>query len=163
MQAACLRKLRLLFEDSPRSHNLALIGQTPLLQALSLSVNEEIRSRVTYSTLLPRLAPEVLSKFVLNQLDPVGLGQHVHRGRVGTRRTILGRNLATSTQPLPSEPRRSRSRSNSHRGSQTGQRRAHPTPLEKRLCQPHPVSVGPPKRSGGRGWCLWLLCFCAEN
>ena len=55
MQADSLRKLRLLFEDFPRSHNLVLIGQPPLLQSLSLSVNEEIRSRVTYSVILPRL------------------------------------------------------------------------------------------------------------
>jgi type II secretory pathway predicted ATPase ExeA len=48
MQAECLRKLRLLFENFPRSHNLVLIGQPSLLQTLSLIVNEEIRSRVTY-------------------------------------------------------------------------------------------------------------------
>jgi len=46
MPADCLRKLRLLCEDFPRSHNLVLIGQPPLLQSLSLIVNEEIRSRV---------------------------------------------------------------------------------------------------------------------
>jgi hypothetical protein len=34
---------------------LVLIGQPPLLQCLSLSINEEIRARVTYSALLPRL------------------------------------------------------------------------------------------------------------
>ena len=55
-----LRKLRLLCEDFPRSHCLALIGQPPLLQSLSLSINEEIRSRVTYSALLSRLAPETV-------------------------------------------------------------------------------------------------------
>ena len=54
MQTDCLRKLRVLFEDFPRSHNLVLIGQPPLMQALALSINEEIRSRVTYSALLPR-------------------------------------------------------------------------------------------------------------
>ena len=58
MQSDCLRKLRLLFEDFPNYHNLVLIGQPPLLQSLALSVNEEIRSRVTYSVILPRLGPE---------------------------------------------------------------------------------------------------------
>ncbi len=43
MPADCLRKLRLLSEDFPRSHNLVLIGQPPLLQSLSLTVNEENR------------------------------------------------------------------------------------------------------------------------
>jgi len=77
MPAECLRKLRLLFEDFPRSHNLVLIGQPPLLQTLSLTVNEEIRSRVTYSTLMPRLGPEDIHKFILAQFDRAGLGHNV--------------------------------------------------------------------------------------
>src|SRR6266545_1918247 len=44
MPTDCLRKLRLLCEDFPHSHNLVLIGQPPLLQSLALSINEEIRS-----------------------------------------------------------------------------------------------------------------------
>src|SRR5438128_10165052 len=74
MPTDCLRKLHLLCEDFPRSHNLVLIGQPPLLQSLALSVNEEISSRVTYSVLLPRLAPEPLQAFILVQLDRPGLG-----------------------------------------------------------------------------------------
>lgn len=73
----CLRKLRLLFEDFPRSHNLVLLGQPPLMQALALSINEEIRSRVTYSVLLPRLAPETVEAFILEQFDRAGLGHNV--------------------------------------------------------------------------------------
>ncbi len=76
MPADCLRKLRLLCEDFPRSHNLVLIGQPPLLQSLSLSINEEIRSRVTYSALLQRLAPETVEQFILDQLDRAGLGHN---------------------------------------------------------------------------------------
>jgi type II secretory pathway predicted ATPase ExeA len=76
MPADCLRKLRLLCEDFPRSHNLVLIGQPPLLQSLSLSVNEEIRSRVTYSVVLPRLSPETIEAFILGQLDRAGLGHN---------------------------------------------------------------------------------------
>lgn len=76
MHADCLRKLRLLFEDFPRSHNLVLIGQPPLMQTLALSINEEIRSRVTYSVLLPRLAPETIEAFILSELDRVGLGHN---------------------------------------------------------------------------------------
>lgn len=76
MPSECLRKLRLLCEDFPRSHNLVLIGQPPLLQSLSLSVNEEIRSRVTYSALLPPLAPEIMETFLLDQLDRCGLGHN---------------------------------------------------------------------------------------
>ena len=76
MPPESLRKLRLLCEDFPRSHNLVLIGQPPLLQSLALSVNEEIRSRVTYSALLQRLAPESVQAFVLEQLDRAGLGHN---------------------------------------------------------------------------------------
>ena len=76
MQTESLRKLRLLFEDFPRSHNLILIAQPPLLQSLALSINEEIRSRVTYSVVLPRLAPETIEAFVLSELDRAGLGHN---------------------------------------------------------------------------------------
>jgi type II secretory pathway predicted ATPase ExeA len=76
MQTGCLRKLRVLFEDFPRSHNLVLVGQPPLMQALTLSINEEIRSRVTYSALLPRLAPEAVEIFLLDQFDLAGLGHN---------------------------------------------------------------------------------------
>ncbi len=76
MPADCLRKLRLLCEDFPHSHNLVLIGQPPLLQSLALSINEEIRSRVTYSVVLLRLAPETIQSFILGQLDRAGLGHN---------------------------------------------------------------------------------------
>ena len=76
MPSECLRKLRLLCEDFPHSHNLVLIGQPPLLQSLALSINEEIRSRVTYSVVLPRLSPETIEAFILGQLDRAGLGHN---------------------------------------------------------------------------------------
>jgi len=76
MPSDCLRKLRLLCEDFPHSHNLVLIGQPPLLQSLALSINEEIHSRVTYSVVLPRLSPESVEKFILDQLDRAGLGHN---------------------------------------------------------------------------------------
>lgn len=76
MQPECLRKLRLLCEDFPRSHNLVLIGQPSLMQTLALSVNEEIRSRVTYSVLMPRLSPEVVEQFILGEFDKVALGHN---------------------------------------------------------------------------------------
>jgi type II secretory pathway predicted ATPase ExeA len=76
MQTDCLRKLRLLCEDFPRSHNLVLIGQPPLMQSLALSINEEIRSRVTYSVLLPRLSHETVESFIFDQFDRAGLGHN---------------------------------------------------------------------------------------
>lgn len=77
MPSESLRKLRLLCEDFPHSHNLVLIGQPPLLQTMALSINEEIRSRVTYSVVLPRLSPESIEAFILAQFDKAGLGHNV--------------------------------------------------------------------------------------
>jgi MSHA biogenesis protein MshM len=72
----CLRRLRLLFEEFPKNHNLILIGQPTLLETIGLTVNEDIKSRVTYSTVLHRLLAEDLERFVLDQLDRVGLGHN---------------------------------------------------------------------------------------
>jgi type II secretory pathway predicted ATPase ExeA len=69
----CLRKLRLLFEDFPKNHNLILIAQTGLLTKMSLTVNEDIRSRVTYSVIVNRLTPDQTIEFILGQLDRVRL------------------------------------------------------------------------------------------
>jgi len=55
MALANLRKLRLLFEDFPKNHNLVLIGRPNLLAALELGVNQDIKSRVTYSVITKRL------------------------------------------------------------------------------------------------------------
>jgi MSHA biogenesis protein MshM len=72
-----LRKLRLLFEDFPRNNNVILIGQPELLSKMSLAVNEDIRSRVTYSTIMKRLNPDTVKEFILTQLDMAGLGHNV--------------------------------------------------------------------------------------
>ncbi len=68
-----LRRLRLLLEDFPKNHNLILIAQPGLLSSLSLSVNEDIKSRVTYSVLMPKLAPDDVESFIKAQLDRVAL------------------------------------------------------------------------------------------
>lgn len=73
MDLANLRKLRLLFEDFPKNHNLVLIGRPNLLSALDLGVNADIKSRVTYSVITKRLAPEDMRDFLLAELDRVGL------------------------------------------------------------------------------------------
>jgi MSHA biogenesis protein MshM len=73
MDMATLRKLRLLFEDFPRNHNVILSGQVPLLHNLALTVNEDIKSRVTYSTILKKLNPDDMEAFILKELDTAGL------------------------------------------------------------------------------------------
>jgi type II secretory pathway predicted ATPase ExeA len=76
MDLANLRKLRLLFEDFPKNHNLVLIGRPNLLAALDLGVNQDIKSRVTYSVIVKRLGPDALRDFILRELDRVGLGHN---------------------------------------------------------------------------------------
>jgi type II secretory pathway predicted ATPase ExeA len=76
MDIESLRRLRLLCEDFPKNHNLILIAQPELLTRLSLTPNEDIKSRVTYSVLLRKLAPDDLEKFILNQLERVGLAHN---------------------------------------------------------------------------------------
>ena len=75
MSIDALRRLRLLFEDFPKNHNLVLIAQPSLLTKLSLSVNDDIKSRVTYSVLLQKLAPDDIQRFILDELDHVALAQ----------------------------------------------------------------------------------------
>ncbi|TAL43479.1 MAG: hypothetical protein EPN91_06300 [Salinibacterium sp.] len=76
MEMDTLRKLRLLFEDFPKNHNLILIGQPGLLSNLALNVNQDIKSRVTYSVITRRLNPDDMQRFILSELDRVGLGHN---------------------------------------------------------------------------------------
>ena len=71
-----LRKLRLLFEDFPKNHNLILIGQPVLLGNLDLSVNLDVKSRVTYSVITKRLRDDSMREFIHRELDVIGLGHN---------------------------------------------------------------------------------------
>jgi type II secretory pathway predicted ATPase ExeA len=68
-----LRRLRLLFEDFPKNHNLVLVAQPELLTKLALAPNDDLRGRVTYSVLLRKLAPDDILTFVRAELDRAGL------------------------------------------------------------------------------------------
>jgi len=76
MSVDSLRRLRLLFEDFPKNHNLVLIAQPDLLTKLTLSVNHDIKSRVTYSVLVKKLAPDDMRDFILAELDKVALAHN---------------------------------------------------------------------------------------
>ncbi len=76
MDMANLRKLRLLFEDFPKNHNLVLIGRPNLLADLDLGVNQDVKSRVTYSVITKRLNPDAMRDFILRELDRAGLGHN---------------------------------------------------------------------------------------
>jgi MSHA biogenesis protein MshM len=76
MDLANLRKLRLLFEDFPKNHNLILIGRPSLLANLDLGANHDIKSRVTYSVITKRLGPDIMRDFLHRELDRAGLGHN---------------------------------------------------------------------------------------
>ena len=68
-----LRKLRLLLEESPGNYAIVLFAQTELLARLALYVNEDLRSRITYSAILNKLTAEDIENFILRELERVGL------------------------------------------------------------------------------------------
>ena len=72
-----MRRLRLLFDDFPISHNLVLVAQPPLLQKLALTANDDIRSRITYSVRLRKLAPDDMRDFILAELDRAAMAHSV--------------------------------------------------------------------------------------
>lgn len=69
-----LRKLRLLFEQFPKKHNLILFGQRDLLYYLSMNVNKDIKSRITYSADIKPLNDEDLERYIIKELESVRLG-----------------------------------------------------------------------------------------
>jgi MSHA biogenesis protein MshM len=69
-----LRKLRLLFEQFPKKHSLILLGQSDLLYYLSMIVNQDIKSRITYSAHLVPLSDGELESVILRELEQVKLG-----------------------------------------------------------------------------------------
>lgn len=73
LEMECLRKLRLLLEDFPKNHNLILIGQVELLSNLDLAINQDIKSRVTYSVITRRLHDDVMREFIHRELSLIGL------------------------------------------------------------------------------------------
>lgn len=73
MDIGNLRKLRLLLEDFPKNHNLILIGQVELLSHLDLAVNQDLKSRVTYSVITKRLHDDAMRDFIHRELERLGL------------------------------------------------------------------------------------------
>lgn len=76
MDMVTVRKLRLLFAEFPKNHNLILMGQPELLHKMTLRVNEDIKSRVTYSVVIQPLNPDQVQNFIFNQLDRIQLGHN---------------------------------------------------------------------------------------
>ena len=69
-----LRKLRLLFERFPKKHNLVLFGQRELLHYLSLNVNKDIKSRITYSANIKRQNDDDMERYIIKELESVRMG-----------------------------------------------------------------------------------------
>ena len=109
MEIGNLRKLRLLFEDFPKNHNLILIGQVELLTSLNLAVNQDLKSRVTYSVLTKRLHPDSLRGFIHRELDRLGLAHSTFTDGAMELICSFGRRGPPQVpQPLPGQHARSR-------------------------------------------------------
>jgi MSHA biogenesis protein MshM len=67
-----LRKLRLLFECFPKKHNLILLGQPDLLHYLSLNINQDIKSRITFSQIIKPLND--LEQYIIKELTAAKMG-----------------------------------------------------------------------------------------
>jgi MSHA biogenesis protein MshM len=74
MDMSVLRKLRLLFDQFPKKHNLVLFGQRDLLHYLSMTINEDIKSRITYSKNIIPLNDGDLELYITKELEAVKLG-----------------------------------------------------------------------------------------
>jgi len=74
MDMAVLRKLRLLFDRFPKKHNLVLFGQQDLMYYLSMKINEDIKSRITYSENILPLNDQDLEQVIVKELEAVRLG-----------------------------------------------------------------------------------------
>ena len=64
--------------DNSARNNYAVVlfGQIELMAKLSLGVNADLRSRVSYSAILQPLAPDDIEALILSQCDRVGLAHH---------------------------------------------------------------------------------------
>lgn len=69
-----LRKLRLLFEQFPKKYNLVLFGQRDLLHYLSLNVNQDIKSRITYSATIKPLHDGDMETYIIKELESARMG-----------------------------------------------------------------------------------------
>ncbi len=69
-----LRKLRLLFERFPKKHNLILFGQRDLIHYLTLNVNQDIKSRITYSNTIKPLNNDDMERYIVKELEAVKMG-----------------------------------------------------------------------------------------
>lgn len=74
LDMTALRKLRLLFEQFPKQHNLILFGQRDLLHYLSLIVNRDIKSRITYSATIKPLNDEDMERYIVRELETARMG-----------------------------------------------------------------------------------------
>jgi len=74
LEMQVLRKLRLLFDKFPRTNNLVLLGQPDLMYYLTLTVNQDIKGRITYSKNIVPLNDDDLENYIIKELEAVRLG-----------------------------------------------------------------------------------------
>jgi len=92
----------MLFERFPKKHNLILFGQRDLLHYLSLNVNQDIKSRITYSVNIKRLNDDDMESYIIKELESVRMG--INTFAEGTMELIIRsecpREFKTMQKPL---------------------------------------------------------------
>ncbi len=130
LEMQTLRRLRLLFGDFPKNHNLVLIGQPTLMAHLALQANEDIRSRVTYSVVMKRLNPDDMESFIHSlSRRRRARTQRLHRRGGGPDRALVRRRPAQRPEPVPVVPPGRRPGAEPHHRHRRRQPRAHPAAL----------------------------------
>ncbi len=131
MDVSALRRIRLLFEDFPKNHCLVLVAQPELLDRLCLTVNEDIKNRVTYSVLMQKLAPDSVEAFIRAELDKVALSHTTFTDDALSLivRSVRGR-PAPRQKPLPRLSARGGARPHQNRRPRAGQSRPAAAALE---------------------------------
>ncbi|WP_143872004.1 hypothetical protein [Catenovulum sediminis] len=61
-------------KSPPKNHNLVLLAQPELLHALSLTANQDIKSRITYSAHIKPLNDDDLQAFIIRELEQATMG-----------------------------------------------------------------------------------------
>lgn len=72
-----LMKLRLFFDNFPKSHNLIFFSHPELLARLDLKVYKDVKSRITYSAQLKPLNDDDMLEFISNEIKKSKLGANV--------------------------------------------------------------------------------------
>jgi type II secretory pathway predicted ATPase ExeA len=72
-----LMKLRLFFDNFPKSHNLILFSHPDMLSKLDLRMYRDVKARITYSAELKPLNEDDMLDFIKNEIKKSNIGSNI--------------------------------------------------------------------------------------